>query len=429
MIKQTIRQAIVLLRQNPLMSIISILGTALAISMIMVMVIAWQTKYADVKPEVNRSRSLYISGVQMVKKGEEGWTNSNLASPVMMKECIWPLKSVEATTVVQAPSPVLAATSDGREYTKADYMKTDDAFWKIYEFRFLSGRPFVPTDKATPAQGNPVVVAASVARRLFGTTDAAGQSILVDRQPAYITGVVADVSLTCKDAYAQIWTRYDDSALTLPTNEANWNGEYSIVILARNKADLSAIRRDVKTSVERLNSTLKEFRIEIQEQPDDIETHVNHVWSNRGPDMTMIYLQYIIGLVIILLVPSLNLCGLSNSRMQQRMPEMGVRKAFGATRGRLVRQVLNENLILALLGGFIGLLFSYLAVYCMRTWLFANANNIGSSGDFSLSMSALFSPLVFGLSLFFCVIMNLLSAGIPAWNAARRTIVASLNDK
>lgn len=418
-----------LLRQNPLMSVIGILGTALAISMIMVMVITWQTKYADVKPEVNRERSLYISGVQMRKKGENSWANSNLASPVMMKECIWPLKSIEAATVIQPAWAVLTATSDGSRHTKADYMTTDPAFWKVYHFSFISGRPFVETDKTTPAQGKPVVLAASIARRLFGTTDVAGRTMLVNRDRAYVTGVVEDVSLTCKDAYAQVWTRYDESALNYPTEELKWNGEYVIVILARSKADFAAIRHDVVASVAKLNSTLKEFRMEIQDQPDDITTHVNHVWSNAGPDMTMIYLQYVIALVIILLVPSLNLCGLSNSRMQQRMSEMGVRKAFGATRSRLVRQVLNENLILSLLGGVVGLLFSYLAIYCMRSWLFMNSDNIGSSGDFSLSMSALFSPVVFGLALVFCLIMNLLSAGIPAWNAARRTIVASLNDK
>lgn len=429
MIKQSIRQALVLLRQNPLMSTISILGTALAISMIMVMVITWQTKYADVTPEVNRERSLYISGTTLVNKSNEDWKSCNASSPRMMKECIWPLKSIEAATVVQAAWPVLAATSDGSEHTKADYMNTDDAFWKIYDFHFLSGRPFVETDKATPAQGRPVVIAASVARRLFGTTDVAGKLIKVNREQAYITGVVEDVSLTCKDAYSQIWTRYDASELDYPAYEQEWNGDYHIVMLARSKADFPAIRRDVAASVKKLNYKLKEFRLDIQEQPDDIETHVNHVWSNVGPDMTMIYLQYVIALVIILLVPSLNLCGLSNSRMQQRMSEMGIRKAFGATRSGLIRQVLNENLVLSLLGGIVGLLFSYLAVYCMRSWLFANSSNIGSSGDFSLSMSALFSPVVFGLALLFCVIMNLLSAGIPAWNAARRSIVTSLNDK
>ena len=95
----------------------------------------------------------------------------------------------------------------------------------------------------------------------------------------------------------------------------------------------------------------------------------------------------------------------------------------------LVRQILNENLVLTLIGGVVGLIFSYLAVYAMRTWLFTNSDNIGTACDFSLSMGALFSPAVFVLAFVFCLLINLLSAGLPAWLATRRTIVDSLNDK
>ena len=169
--------------------------------------------------------------------------------------------------------------------------------------------------------------------------------------------------------------------------------------------------------------------MDIMEQPDEIVAHVNHVWANIGPDLRMLYIQYLLALLIVLLVPSLNLCGLSNSRMQQRISELGVRKAFGATRGVLIRQILNENLVLTLIGGAVGLAFSYLAVYGMRTWLFTNNQNIGTSGDFDLSMSVLFSPTVFCLAFLFCLVINLLSAGLPTWLAARHTIVDSLNDK
>ena len=51
--------------------------------------------------------------------------------------------------------------------------------------------------------------------------------------------------------------------------------------------------------------------------------------------------------------------------VQQRISELGVRKAFGATRGVLIRQILNENLVLTLIGGAVGLVFSYLAA-CVR---------------------------------------------------------------
>lgn len=202
-----------------------------------------------------------------------------------------------------------------------------------------------------------------------------------------------------------------------------------IAVLARTSDDFPAIREGIAKQVERVNAGLGNKQIDIMEQPDNIVAHVNHVWANVGPDLTMLYLQYAVALFIILLVPSLNLCGLSNSRMQQRIAELGVRKAFGGTKSVLVRQIMNENLILTLLGGVVGLLFSYWAVYAMRMWLFTNNQNVGTSGEFSLNMEALFSPWVFLLAFVFCVVINLLSAALPAWIAARRTIVDSLNDK
>ena len=199
--------------------------------------------------------------------------------------------------------------------------------------------------------------------------------------------------------------------------------------MARTPDDFPAIKQGVEKRVKDVNAGLEQRQIDIMEQPDNIVAHVNHVWSNIGPNLPMLYLQYGIALFIILLVPSLNLCGLSNSRMQQRVSELGVRRAFGATDGTLIRQILNENLVLTLIGGVVGLIFSYLAVYVMRTWLFTNSDNIGTAGDFSLSMGALFSPQIFVLAFIFCLLINLLSAGLPAWLATRRTIVDSLNDK
>ena len=237
-----------------------------------------------------------------------------------------------------------------------------------------------------------------------------------------------DVSVTAKDAYAQVWGLYHTDELKV-TGWWSYLGGKTIAVLARTPDDFPAIRQGVEKRVKDVNAGLEEMQMDIMEQPDNIVAHVNHVWANVGPDLPMLYLQYGIVLFIILLVPSLNLCGLSNSRMQQRVSELGVRKAFGATGSTLIRQILNENLVLTLIGGAVGLVFSYLAVYVMRTWLFTNSQNIGTAGDFSLSMDALFSPMVFVLAFVFCLVINLLSAGLPAWLATRRTIVDSLNDK
>lgn len=423
---QTIRQAFTILKQNPLLSTISILGTAFAITMIMAIVITWQTKYADLEPEVNRSRCLYFSAMHVQGKENKDWNNFGKPSAAFMKECIQPLPEVEACTAFSTADVALVSLTDGNNRLKVDAMSTDPDFWKIFKLQFLDGKSFTEAERGGDMQS--VAISASVARKLFGTTEAAGRQMLLNREVVRIIGVVKDVSVTAKDAYAQVWSMYHSNELNV-TGWWSYNGNRTIAVLARTPDDFPAIKQGVEKRVKDVNAGLEQRQIDIMEQPDNIVAHVNHVWSNIGPNLPMLYLQYGIALFIILLVPSLNLCGLSNSRMQQRVSELGVRKAFGATDGTLVRQILNENLVLTLIGGVVGLIFSYLAVYAMRTWLFTNSDNIGTAGDFSLSMGALFSPAVFVLAFVFCLLINLLSAGLPAWLATRRTIVDSLNDK
>jgi len=420
---QTIRQAFTILKQNPLLSTISILGTAFAITMIMAIVITWQTKYADLEPEVNRSRCLYFSAMHVQGKENKDWNNFGKPSAAFMKECIQPLPEVEACTAFSTADVALVSLTDGNNRLKVDAMSTDPDFWKIFKLQFLDGKSFTEAERGGDMQS--VVISASVARKLFGTTEAAGRQMLLNREVVRIIGVVKDISVTAKDAYAQVWSMYHSNELNV-TDWWSYNGNRTIAVLARTPDDFPAIKQGVEKRVKDVNAGLEQRQIDIMEQPDNI---VAHVRSNIGPNLPMLYLQYGIALFIILLVPSLNLCGLSNSRMQQRVSELGVRKAFGATDGTLVRQILNENLVLTLIGGVVGLIFSYLAVYAMRTWLFTNSDNIGTAGDFSLSMGALFSPAVFVLAFVFCLLINLLSAGLPAWLATRRTIVDSLNDK
>lgn len=423
---QTIRQAFTILKQNPLLSTISILGTAFAITMIMAIVITWQTKYADLEPEVNRSRCLYFSAMHVQGKENKDWNNFGKPSAAFMKECIQPLPEVEACTAFSTADVALVSLTDGNNRLKVDAMSTDPDFWKIFKLQFLDGRSFTEAERGGEMMS--VVISASVARKLFGTTEAAGRQMLLNREVVRVIGVVKDISVTAKDAYAQVWSMYHSNELNV-TGWWSYNGNRTIAVLARTPDDFPAIRQGVEKRVKDVNAGLEQRQIDIMEQPDNIVAHVNHVWSNIGPNLPMLYLQYGIALFIILLVPSLNLCGLSNSRMQQRVSELGVRKAFGATDGTLIRQILNENLVLTLIGGVVGLIFSYLAVYAMRTWLFTNSDNIGTAGDFSLSMDALFSPAVFVLAFVFCLVINLLSAGLPAWLATRRTIVDALNDK
>ena len=134
---QTIRQAFTILRQNPLLSTISILGTAFAITMIMAIVITWQTKYADLEPEVNRSRCLYFSAMHMQGKENKDRNNYSTPSAAFMKECIQPIPEVEACTAFTTADVALVSLADGNNRLKVDAMNTDPESGKFSVCSFL----------------------------------------------------------------------------------------------------------------------------------------------------------------------------------------------------------------------------------------------------------------------------------------------------
>ena len=146
---QTIRQVFILLRQNPLLSTIFILGTAFAITMIMAIVITWQMKYADIEPEVNRNRSLYISKMHLQGKENKNWNNYTACSPAFMKNCVQPLPEVEACTAFVPATVALVSMPDGTNAVKVDAMETDPGFWKVFRMQFAQdGDSTIPTGAA-----------------------------------------------------------------------------------------------------------------------------------------------------------------------------------------------------------------------------------------------------------------------------------------
>ena len=130
---------------------------------------------------------------------------------------------------------------------------------------------------------------------------------------------------------------------------------------------------------------------------------------------------------------ALNLAGMIASRMKRQLSEMGIRKAFGASKASLLMQVFWENLFLTGLGGLLGLLLSYLIVYCGRNWLpdllSAYSDVIPEGVDSFLTPGMLLNPVVIGITFLVSLILNVLSALIPALHALKKDIVYSLNDK
>ena len=421
MIKHYIKQAIRLLRENKLLSIISILGTALAICMIMVLVILYVMNTADFRPETNRSRTCYISTAMSMGKDDGRRMSFSALGYPLMKECVLSLKSAELVTAIihDSRSKTIVSTMDGLSSYSASVTLTDATFWKLYSFDFIDGQPFSEADFKSGIRS--AVINETVALRLFGTTKALGKQMKFDFTDFRVAGVVKDVSRFASKAWAEVWvpysinSGYDSEA----SGQEGINGDYACCALLKKGYTRDDMRKEMLHLLAGFNSHMKDYKADLNVQP---RTQVQE-WLDGGSEFesheSSMYIRSGIIIAILLLVPALNLSGITLSRMRRRMPELGVRRAFGATEGNILWQVMLENLLFTFIGGLIGLILSYAGMLILKDWLLV-------SGETGLSIG-MFSWEVFAAAFLLCLVLNLLSAGIPAWRVSRLQITDSLN--
>jgi putative ABC transport system permease protein len=118
--------------------------------------------------------------------------------------------------------------------------------------------------------------------------------------------------------------------------------------------------------------------------------------------------------------------------MEARCAEMGIRKAFGAKRRKLLHEVLFENLVLTLLGGAVGWLLSWLCIWGISenaVFLAMLTRGTLYNADVSLDIQMFFTPRLFIVCFLCCALLNHMAAFLPAWRSLRKPIVESLNQK
>ena len=430
MIKQYFKQALAQLRQQPLLTTISVLGTALTICLIMVVVMQQQIKTTPFAPESNRNRLLHVKQMSTSNKNwsDDGSSNGTMGLQTA-KGCFEGLTTAEEVSIYTIPETMQVALPRGVR-TGIDALETDGAFWRIFDFSFIDGKPY---SDAEVKSGLPVaVITESVARLLFGTShQVSGKEILVNDAVYRISGVVKDVSSMASTAYAQIWVPYSSTHITGGDN--TWcdgiMGVMRVVILARSSSDFEAIRAECERRRLAYNAGLGDYFVFYRGQPDDQLTMSQHKWANVQPDMAAYFRQQVIIFLILLLVPAINLSSMTHSRLRQRVAEIGVRRSFGATRGGVMGQIVAENLVLTLMAGVVGLLFCLIISYCWGGTLFADSRLMYLNTAPVIEWKMLFKFSTFIYALLFCLALNLLSSGWPAWRASRMSIINALSGK
>ncbi len=407
------------MRHHPMVTWVNIIGTALAIFLLMTVVQMDSIKIESFRPESNRDRMLhtFYLGVQ-TKNG----TNISPISYKTIQRLYADLPGTETVTSYTILNQIKGASLPSQKPISVNVREVDDNFFSVFDLKFIEGKPF---DKSKIGTEDPTaVITESVARRLFGTTDVVGKQMLVDYSPVTISGIVEDVTSFASRAYSEVW-------LSL-SRDSTWEynhilGLLSATILAESPAKFDEIRQEINRRKLALQTELCEVEeIEILDfgQPFDQETSTaGSPWNNNIDDVRR---EKWILYAILLIVPAINIASMTNSRMRQRLSEMAVMRSYGCTRWGLMRSLIAENMIVTLCAGLIGLIASLIFARIAPEFLFLESNFTAYSNP-TVDFSILFHWSTFFMALGFCFVLNLLSCGLPAWNASRQNIINSLH--
>ena len=292
-----------------------------------------------------------------------------------------------------------------------------DNWFKFFDYEFIAGRPF--TQEEYDARRWVSVITERMALQLFGTTDVVGKEYQSNFFPTKVVGVVKDVNAIFQTAYADAFVPF---SLENEDYYATWTGGLGGIRLGLLKllpdTRPAEVRTEVQHRQDRLNSSTAEYAFEMNE----LYTHTEYTFF-RGKDISA-PLVYSMLLMVLLIVPAINISGMTNARMQERVTEIAVRKAYGASRISIMVRLFLENLLTVFLGGILGYLFSCVLVWLGRVWLFGSGEV--ELSDISLDGGLLLHPALFVLVFGVCVVFNLLSVLIPVWMVTHRNIATTI---
>lgn len=205
---------------------------------------------------------------------------------------------------------------------------------------------------------NFAVIGSSVAQQLFGELNPVGQSITVQGQEFIVHGVLVPTSA---GLFSVAQTDFN-SAVFLPEHTASQltGGSTNILqILAKSKSkNLDATVNDMRQALLKTHAGQEDFTVLKQVELLDIASSAVNIITRSVSGIA----------AISLLVGGISIMDIMLVSVSERMREIGIRKAIGATNRQILEQFLVEGTVLSVLGGIFGVIASLIIYTLLRVY-------------------------------------------------------------
>ena len=335
-----------------------------------------------------------------------------------------------AATGALSPSPMVALEEAGKqgEPQRAHARLVSANFFSVLGVDAVIGRVFRAEDEKGPGSDPLAVISYNFWRKRFNQDPGVvGRTMRVNGFPLTIVGIMpqgfaGEVVGDSLDFWAPIMMQPQLNAEGDRLNDA---GSSWLLLIGRLRPGVS-----LDQAKARLNVTYKQIAqsgFAARFGPDNLDALRRRTievspggrgLSSLRKDFSrpLTVLMLIVGLV--LLIACVNVANLMLARSAARKKEIAVRLAIGASAARIVRQVITESLMLALLGGVVGLLAAQWGIQALLG-LFGSGN--------AIPLNASPDRLVLGFTLITCALTGVLFGSVPAMRARRTELALALN--
>jgi len=303
----------------------------------------------------------------------------------------------------------LSLTGAG-EAASVDAAYTSSNFFHVLRAKPMLGRVYEPRE-CQPGQDNVAVLSYAFWKKHFAADPSIiGHSVRLDDRVYTVVGVMQRSM-----QYPSIANIFLPLAPTAQQLENRTSHDYLVVGRLRPGVTVSQAQSEMRVIADRLATSYPSSNLGWSAKVAPLLDGING-------DLTPLYIRLVLAAAIfVLLVVCANIANLQFVRGIGRQPEIAVRTALGAARGRLLGQLLMENIVLGLLGAIGGLVFAAISLHlCAISMPERVARYVAGWSNISLNGHA----LVFSLLL--AVGAGLVSGLLPALKSLRLNLVDQL---